>query len=297
MENGYEDLIENLESEQEVIENLELESNDEFLSVLKEIGGTDEFEVEVDDEVVNKKYNEASDEEKRLYLEQVILELKDKISKPEIKLNDDLVNEYLKTHHNRSLDDFNDEITDTDYLLYKYLTDSGLTPENITDEIQEEFNEYLESVKGTKSYNKLLASAKNQYELDTEKLKLEAEKEAQIKQEESTRNTILEVVKASKTIDRIGKAQLTNDDREVILSRLFDKTNEGVSQFYKDVFDNPSELFKAAYWYYYGDNMVNALESSIKKETINNIKSKTSGKQLTTPQITNNVMSVEDLYD
>lgn len=298
------DLLGNDESseeqkEEEVKEEI-VEEESNFTSVLSDFEFDGNFDLEDEDgQIITKSYKDATSDEKVAYLENVLLTLKDNKPTTQVELNDEIVDKYLQEKYSKSLADLSEQITDED-IMFSYYLDSIDFDENdeITEEVKKQYEDYLELLKKNNTYEKVLNKSKKVYQEQFDKQKQLEEEEYLKKQELERENSIQQVVKAAQKVDVIGNAKITDDVKEDIFDKLFTLKNSQDSDFFEKLTNSP-ELFKVAYWYYYGEKQLKALEDFYKGEMKKKVFSTTSSKPVTEnkKEQKSKVVDIDELLD
>jgi hypothetical protein len=60
--------------------------------------------------------------------------------------------------------------------------------------------------------------------------------------------------------------ELNDNLKNEVLSKVLEVKEDGDSVFYDEVFSDPSNIFKAAFWYYYGPSVMQQYNEYWKKE-------------------------------
>lgn len=135
-------------------------------------------------------------------------------------------------------------------------------PEATTEQLEQD----LATAKTMSNYENVVGRLREQFE--TEQLavvtqKKSAAKESQMKALEEQRRQV--VTEVSKMKD-IGGVSLDDNVKNSILDRVLEVDEDGDSKFMTEVFSEPDNLFKAAFWYYYGEDLGKQRDEYWKKE-------------------------------
>lgn len=152
-----------------------------------------------------------------------------------------------------------DEMAD-EAVYTKFLKTSN--PEDSPEDIETK----LEEAKKLSTFKSISSALRTQYKGE-QAAKLSEASEVQKQKEadelESQRET---VVKAVVNIKDVAGVQLNDNIKNSVLDRVLNVDDSGDSLFMSEVFGNPEKLFKAAFWYYYGDNISKQRDEYWKKE-------------------------------
>ena len=147
-----------------------------------------------------------------------------------------------------------------DALYTKFLKETSpeATPEQLATD--------LAKAKELSNYSKLTENLKTQYI---------AKQEASVAEQEQTaiaeHNTLVEtqrqeIVNAVLPMTEIAGITLDTNIKNTVLDHILQTNEEGDSAFMDEVFSEPQSLFKAAFWYVYGEALVAQRDEYWKKE-------------------------------
>lgn len=147
-----------------------------------------------------------------------------------------------------------------DAVYTKFLKETS--PEDTPEEIETK----LEDAKKIASYGNLTGALRTQYEGKQSKEVSDAKsaKDAEVAQTLETQRK--SVVEAVVNIKDVAGVELNDNIKNSVLDRVLEVDDSGDSLFMSEVFGNPEKLFKAAFWYYYGDNVSKQRDDYWKKE-------------------------------
>jgi hypothetical protein len=134
------------------------------------------------------------------------------------------------------------------------------------DATPEQLEEDLEKAKQQNNYKNVVESVRSQFktEQQTEATRLEQEEtQRQAAVIEEQRQLVLDTVVNMQEIDGI---QLNNGTKNGILDHVLEVNDHGDSLFMEEVFSKPDSLFKAAFWFYNGPEMMKQRDEYWKKE-------------------------------
>lgn len=149
---------------------------------------------------------------------------------------------------------------DSDALYMKFLQESN--PEATADQLAAD----LAKAKELSNFSKLTDTLRTQYVTQQETAL--AAKAAQTEQEhlaliESQRQ---EIVQAVLPMTEIAGIQLDNNIKNTVLDHILETNSDGESAFMDEIFAEPEKLFKAAFWYVYGDTLLQQRDEYWKRE-------------------------------
>lgn len=138
--------------------------------------------------------------------------------------------------------------------------------ESDPDAADEEIEKDLQNAKTGSSYDKLVDNLRSKFKSGQEvTASKNAEKLANIRHEELEKDR-RDIVRAVQGIDQVAGFEVTEEDANPVLSKVLELGSSGDSKFMEEVFGNPENIFKAAYMYYKGEELVNSLEEHYKAE-------------------------------
>lgn len=147
-----------------------------------------------------------------------------------------------------------------DAVYTKFLKESN--PGDSTEDIEKK----LEGAKKLDNFSNLAGALRTQYKAkQTDEQAIVAAdkaKEAQTALEDQ-RKTVVQAVSPMKDIAGVS---LNDNIKNSVLDRVLETDESGDSLFMSEVFGDPEKLFKAAFWYYYGDNIAKQRDDYWKKE-------------------------------
>jgi len=147
---------------------------------------------------------------------------------------------------------------DNVYLAFLRQSDPEATPEQL--------EESLRVAKETSTFTKMAATLRAQFDATQVQSSREAQsQEAQLHEQEldNQRRLVVETVQG---INDIGGVQLNDDVKNSLLDRVLEVNDDGDSVFLGEVFSDPTKLFNAAFWYYYGEDIARQKDEYWKKE-------------------------------
>lgn len=161
----------------------------------------------------------------------------------------------VQQSNNTDYDTMSDEAV---YSKFLQEANSEDTPEQIETKLQE--------AKGLSTFSNVTAALRNQYKT-VQTTTAKAATDASIKENadvlESQRKTVVEAVRS---INDIAGVELNDNIKNSVLDRVLEVDSKGESLFMGEVFADPTKLFKAAFWYYYGDGVSKQRDEYWKKE-------------------------------
>lgn len=147
-----------------------------------------------------------------------------------------------------------------DSVYLKFLKDSN--PDATTEELEND----LEKAKELKSYEKSVEALRNNYKqeqnLNLQKSQDTEEKEFAVLLD----NQREEVVNTAANINSISGITLNKDAKNSLLDQILNVNDSGDSVFMEEVFSDPEKVINAAFWYYYGPEIMKQKETFWKAE-------------------------------
>jgi len=130
----------------------------------------------------------------------------------------------------------------------------------------EQLEEDLEKAKQQNNYKNVVESVRTQFKTEQQTETIRAEQEETQQQQaliDKQRQQVLETVVNMKEVDGI---QLNDGTKNGILDHVLEVNDHGDSLFMEEVFGKPDSLFKAAFWYYNGSDIMKQRDEYWKKE-------------------------------
>jgi len=131
---------------------------------------------------------------------------------------------------------------------------------------QDQINEDLEKAKAMTNYDKIVTNLRND-------LKREQEYEIARQQQEQRQQLVseiesqrAEVVKAIKSMDTVDGFKINDDLKNLVLDNILTVDDDGDSKFMVEVFGDPKNLFRAAFWYLNGPDIIRTREEYWKQQ-------------------------------
>lgn len=124
----------------------------------------------------------------------------------------------------------------------------------------------LAEAKATSSYKATVDTLRNQFKGEQSQMiqqQNKAEYQAKMADVESQRTA---VVAAARDINDIAGIQLTDTVKNGILDKVLDINEDFDSKFVEEALGGPEEAFKTAFWYYYGEDILQQRDDYWKKE-------------------------------
>lgn len=147
-----------------------------------------------------------------------------------------------------------------DNIYLKFLSESN--PEATTEQLEED----LRIAKATNNYTKIVAALRNQY-VNAQESELEAVRQQEaLEREQELEDQRKLVVDTVRSISDIAGISLDDNVKNSILDRVLEVDDNGDSMFLGEVFSDPTKLFNAAFWYYYGEDIARQKDEYWKKE-------------------------------
>jgi hypothetical protein len=149
---------------------------------------------------------------------------------------------------------------DADALYIKFLQDTSpeATPEQITSD--------LAKAKELSNFNKLTESLRGQF-ISQQAAAIAAQDTAsQAERTQLVESQRQEIVNAVLPMTEIAGITLDQNIKNTVLDHILETNDEGDSAFMDEVFSDPKSLFKAAFWYVYGESLVAQRDEYWKKE-------------------------------
>lgn len=147
---------------------------------------------------------------------------------------------------------------DNVYLTFLRQSDPEATPEQL--------EESLRVAKATSTFPKMTATLRTQFEATQNSSLREAQAQAALAREQELDDQRRLVVETVQGINDIGGVQLNDDVKNSLLDRVLEVNEDGDSVFLGEVFSDPTKLFNAAFWYYYGEDIARQKDEYWKKE-------------------------------
>jgi len=147
-----------------------------------------------------------------------------------------------------------------DALYIKFLQETSpeATPEQIASD--------LAKAKELSNFNKLTETLRSQFSARQEATIAEQQAAAIAEHEALIENQRQEIVSAVLPMQEIAGIPLDNNIKNAVLDRILQVNEEGDSTFSDEVFADPESLFKAAFWFTYGEAIVAQRDEYWKKE-------------------------------
>jgi len=167
------------------------------------------------------------------------------------------VNTILARNQSASVD-YDTMPADSVYLKFLSKSDPDAT--------EDQLEENLRIAKSASNYEKLTATLREQYkseQLAEARSANDMEKRAQLDELEDQRRLVVDTVKG---ITDVAGVQVNDDVKNSILDRVLEVNDDGDSIFLGEVFSDPTKLFQAAFWYYYGEDLSRQRDEYWKKE-------------------------------
>ena len=147
-----------------------------------------------------------------------------------------------------------------DAIYMAFLSKSN--PEATTEQLEED----LRIAKAASNYERITTALKDQFvaSQQAEITAAQAQEAAQREQElDEQRRLVVDTVRG---INDIAGIQVTDDVKNSLLDRVLEVNDDGDSVFLSEVFSDPTKLFNAAFWYYYGEDIARQKDEYWKKE-------------------------------
>lgn len=147
-----------------------------------------------------------------------------------------------------------------DAIYMAFLSKSN--PEATTEQLEED----LRIAKAASNYERITTALKDQFitSQQAEITAAQAQEAAQREQELDEQRRL--VVDTARGINDIAGIQVTDDVKNSLLDRVLEVNDDGDSVFLSEVFSDPTKLFNAAFWYYYGEDIARQKDEYWKKE-------------------------------
>ncbi len=149
---------------------------------------------------------------------------------------------------------------DNDLIYKAFLLKSN--PEATAEQVDED----LEKAKAMSNYEKIVENLRNdlkrEQEFEMQKTQ-ETQRQELIKEIEEQRAEVVDAVKGLETVDGF---KINDDLKNMVLDTILTVDDDGDSKFMVEVFGNPERLFKAAFWYLNGPDIVRSREEYWKKQ-------------------------------
>lgn len=149
---------------------------------------------------------------------------------------------------------------DADALYMKWLKDTSpeATPEQLSSD--------LGKAKELSNYNKLTETLRTQFTKAQQEAVTAATEEQRVASAELVESQRQEIVNAVVGMTELAGIQLDQNTKNTVLDHILETNEEGDSAFMDEVFSDPKTLFKAAFWYVYGESLVAQRDEYWKKE-------------------------------
>jgi len=230
------------------------------------------------------------------------------------KTIDDVVNELATQRVNsilalQSIESVDYDKMDDDAVYMAFLKQSN--PEATVEQLEQD----LATAKQMSAYSKSVVNIRDSFKR-TQQTDVTAAQQARKKELEdelnAQRKTVVDAVSNLKDIDGF---QIDDSMKNTVLDVILSVDEDGDSKFMTDVFSDPDKLFKAAWWYINGPDVVRQREEYWKKEKSEAFKRgqgtpqgkqtfssiPTTGKDKTTPPARgsgdNSIASLDEMYD
>jgi hypothetical protein len=164
----------------------------------------------------------------------------------------------MMTMQELASEDYSKMEPDTLYVKFLKETSPEATPEQIASD--------LLKAKELSNFNKLTETLRTQFtsrqtaEISSKQAEATAAHEALVEQQRQ------EIVATVLPMQEIAGVTLDNNIKNTVLDRILQVNEDGDSAFMDEVFAEPQSLFKAAFWYTYGEAIVAQRDEYWKKE-------------------------------
>ena len=149
---------------------------------------------------------------------------------------------------------------DSDTLYMKFLQESN--PEATPDQLAAD----LAKAKELSNFSKLTDTLRGQYVSQQNATLAETNAKATQDHQALIESQRQEIVQAVLPMNEIAGIQLDQNIKNTVLDHILETNDEGDSAFMDEIFSEPEKLFKAAFWYVYGDALVAQRDEYWKKE-------------------------------
>ena len=174
---------------------------------------------------------------------------------------DSMVNEKVNTM--MTMQELNSEDyskMDADTLYVKFLKETS--PEATPDQIASD----LAKAKEQSNFPKITEALKTQFTAKQQEAITAKTTEATTAHAELVETQRKEIVQAVLPMTELAGIPLDNNIKNTVLEHILETNEEGDSAFMDEVFSDPQSLFKAAFWYVYGEALVAQRDEYWKKE-------------------------------
>ncbi len=144
------------------------------------------------------------------------------------------------------------------YLQFLKTSNPEATPEQLEGD--------LEKAKQQTGFDKVAGSLRKQLESEQSKVIDTKLKEDTLAQDEIIEGQRKQVVEAVVNINDIAGVELDDNVKNGILDKVLEVNEFGDSKFMEEVFGDPVKLFNAAFWYYYGTDLIGQRDNYWKQE-------------------------------
>lgn len=144
------------------------------------------------------------------------------------------------------------------YTKFLKSTNSELTTEQIEAKLQE--------AKKLDTFSNVTDALRTQYKTIQDTETATAKREADKKASDSLESQRATVVNSVRNVNDMAGIQLNDNIKNSVLDRVLNVDESGDSLFMTEVFSDPTNLFKAAFWYYYGETVSKQRDEYWKKE-------------------------------
>ena len=131
---------------------------------------------------------------------------------------------------------------------------------------KEQIDQDLEKAKSMANYDKIVGGLRDTFKTSqqVEVTKVETKRAADLKQElEDQRSQVIDTIRPLRDVDGI---ELNDTVKNAVLDTVLSVDDDGDSKFMSEVFSDPEKLFKAAFWYKNGADLIKTKEAFWKKE-------------------------------
>lgn len=163
-----------------------------------------------------------------------------------------------------------DATREIDTMNYKEMSDEAIylhflkksSPEAAAEQLEED----LEKAKLQSNFSKVSASLRTQLAAEQSRTIDSKLSESKQVEEEVIENQRKEVVNAVAGITDIAGVALNDTIKNGILDKVLEVNDYGDSRFMEEAFSDPKRLFNAAFWYYYGKDILDQRDNYWKQE-------------------------------
>lgn len=174
---------------------------------------------------------------------------------------EELANERVQTllaMQQTSSDDFDSMADDSVYTKFLQNSSPDATPEQLEED--------LEKAKQQTNYKNVVESVRTQFKTEQQSELARAQQDEKLNQQATLEEQRQQVIDTVIGIGEVDGIELNDGTKNGILDHVLEVNEHGDSLFMEEVFGEPDKLFKAAFWFYNGAEILKQRDDYWKKE-------------------------------